>query len=47
MVLQEELKTLPIGEVWEEYCRQCNVPGDGQWFADVKKYEDEVLSKRA
>ena len=46
IVLQEELKTLPLGEVWDEYCRRCGVPVDGQWFAEVKKYEDEVLSKR-
>lgn len=46
MVVQEELKTMPFGEVWTEYCRQCGVPADGHWFASVKKYEDEVLSKR-
>lgn len=46
MVCQEELKTLPFGEVWAEYCRQCGVPDDGEWFQDVKRYEAEVLSKR-
>ena len=46
MVLQEELKTMPFGDVWEEYCRVCGAPADGQWFAEVKKYEEEVLSKR-
>ena len=46
MVLQEELKLYPLGAVWEEYCVQCGVPGDGEWFAEVKKYEDEVLAKR-
>ncbi len=46
MVLQEELKTMPFGEVWEEYCRICGKPADGEWFADVSRYENEVLSKR-
>ena len=46
MVLQEEMKTMPFGEVWESYCRQCGVPADGEWFCQVKKYETEVLSKR-
>lgn len=46
MVIQEELKTLPFGEVWDEYCIRCQKPLDGEWFADVKKYENEELSKR-
>lgn len=46
MVRQEELKTLPFGDVWNEYCVECGVPVDGAWFDEVKKYEDEVLSKR-
>ena len=46
MVRQEELKTMPFGEVWTEYCSRCGVPADGQWFASVKQYENEVLSKR-
>ncbi len=46
MVMQEEMKTMPFGEIWEEYCRQCGAPLDGQWFSVVKEYEAEVLSKR-
>ena len=46
MVIQEELKTMPFGEIWDEYCRSCGKPVDGQWFAEVEKYEAEVLSKR-
>ena len=46
LVRQEEMKTMPFGEIWEEYCRVCGVPGDGQWFDTVKKYENEVLTKR-
>ena len=46
MVRQEELKTMPFGEVWEQYCRECGTPADGEWFPVVKQYENEVLSKR-
>ena len=46
MVRQEELKTMPFGEIWEQYCRECGVPADGEWFAAVQRYENEVLSKR-
>ncbi|MBO4853728.1 MAG: L-rhamnose isomerase [Oscillospiraceae bacterium] len=46
MVVQEELKTLPFGEVWNEYCRRCGKSEDNQWFAKVADYENAVLSKR-
>ena len=46
MVCSEELKTMPFGEIWEEYCRVCGAPADGQWFPLVKKYETDILSKR-
>ncbi len=46
MVLQEELKTMPFGDVWEEYCKVCGKPVDGQWFPEIEKYEADVLSKR-
>ncbi len=46
MVRQEELKTMPFGAVWEEYCRECKVPADGEWFESVKQYEKDILSKR-
>jgi L-rhamnose isomerase len=46
MVVQEEMKTMPFGEILAEYCRECGAPEDGQWFAQVKQYETEVLSKR-
>ena len=46
MVQQEDIKMLPFGEVWNEYCRQCGAPVDGQWFDEVKAYEEKVLSRR-
>ncbi len=46
MVVSEELKTMPFGDVWQKYCEECGVPGDGEWFCEIKKYEQEVTSKR-
>ena len=45
MVLQEESKTLPYGDVWEEYLRRNGMEGD--WFASVCGYEKKVLEERA
>lgn len=47
MMLQEELKLYPIGDVWNHFCEECGVPEGGDWFAEVKRYENEVLAKRA
>ena len=46
LVQQEELKTMPFGEIWAEYCRVCGAPEDGAWLPLVKQYEADVLSKR-
>mgnify|MGYP005755736093 CR=1 FL=1 len=46
MMMQEEVKTLPFGDVWAEYCERCGVAGDKSWFEEIKKYEADVLSKR-
>ncbi len=47
MVMQEEIKTLPFGEVWAEYLRRNGIADDASWFEEIEKYEKEVLSKRA
>ena len=46
LVRQDELKTLPFGEVWNEYCRRCGVPEDGAWLGAVQEYEKKVLVNR-
>ena len=46
MVMQEELKTFPFGDVWTKYCEECGVPADKNWFAEVERYEKEVLLNR-
>ena len=46
LALQEELKTLPWGEVWNEYLKRQGMVSDAEMFEEIKKYEKEVLSKR-
>ena len=46
MAMQEEIKLYPLGDVWNYFCEINGVPAKEDWFAEVKKYEDEVLSKR-
>ena len=46
LALQEELKTLPWGEVWNEYLKRQGMVSDAEMFQDVRKYEQEVLLKR-
>ena len=45
MLLQEEVKMLPFGDVWEMYCELCGTSERG-WFEEVRKYEKEVGLKR-
>ena len=44
MAVSEEMKTYPFGDVWNYYCEECGIPAD--WFAEIEKYEEEVLLKR-
>ncbi len=46
MMLTEELKTYPFGDIWEHYCESEGVPAGAEWFDEVKKYEEDILSKR-
>jgi L-rhamnose isomerase len=46
LALLEDLKTMPIGAIWNYYCRKKNTPLDIEWTEEVKKYEKEVLVKR-
>ncbi|TVQ37493.1 MAG: L-rhamnose isomerase [Spirochaetaceae bacterium] len=45
--LLEEAKTLPIGAVWDEYCRRSGVPVGGSWMDEVAAYERSVLRDRS
>jgi L-rhamnose isomerase len=46
LAMLEELKTLPMGAVWDYYCLTNNVPIGAAWLADITRYETEVLAKR-
>ena len=46
LALQEELKTLPWGEVWDEYLKRQGMVSDAKMYQEIKEYEDKVLSKR-
>ncbi len=46
LMLQEELKLYPFGDVWNYFCEINNVPAKDDWFAVVQEYEKNVLAKR-
>ena len=39
LALQEELKTLPWGEVWDEYLKHQGMVSDAQMFLELRQYE--------
>ena len=45
MMLQEEMKTLPYGDVWEEYLSRNHFAGS-DWFEAVRDYENKILKER-
>lgn len=47
LALMEEQKALPWAAVWDYVCMKHGVPVGEAWLADVKKYEADVLLKRA
>ena len=46
LAAQEDLKTLPFGDVWAAYCEKQGVPADGAWYPQVAQYEQTVLKAR-
>ena len=44
MYLQEEMKTMPFGDIWNEFLTREGVVAN--YLAEIKDYEREVLSKR-
>jgi L-rhamnose isomerase len=47
IALQERLKTMPLGAVWDYYCLQEGVPAEDEIYSRVTAYEKDVLSSRA
>ena len=45
-MLQEELKTMPFGAVWDRFCESCGAPVRSAWYEKVQAYEKDVLVKR-
>jgi L-rhamnose isomerase len=46
LALLEELRTQPLGAVWDELCRRAKVPAGLAWIDEIEKYENDVLRKR-
>ena len=46
LAVLEDLKTAPVGAVWEKFCNDQGVPGDFKWTKDVLDYELDILNKR-
>ncbi len=46
LALIEELKSMPFGAVWDQYCAVNDVPSGTRWIEQVKTYEREILSRR-
>jgi L-rhamnose isomerase len=47
LALQEEIKGLPWGAVWDHYCETADVPVGARWLDEVREYERSVLSTRS
>jgi L-rhamnose isomerase len=47
LALLEELKSLPFGAIWDEYCRRQDTPVGFAWLGEVKRYERDVLAQRS
>lgn len=46
MMMQEELKCYPFGDVWNYFCEINGTAAKEDWFEEIVKYEEDVLSKR-
>jgi L-rhamnose isomerase len=46
LALLEELKTMPLGALWDFNCMRSGVPVGQAWLDSVRMYEKEVLSVR-
>ena len=46
LAMLEDLKTMPLGSVWNYHCLQSDAPPDGAWMPEIRQYEKDVLSRR-
>lgn len=46
LALLEECKSLPFGAIWDTWCARSGVPQGMAWLDEIRRYENEVLSRR-
>lgn len=46
LALQEEIKSLPWGVVWEEYCKRMQAFKEDEWYDLVMQYEKKIAQER-
>jgi L-rhamnose isomerase len=46
LALLEELKTMPLGSVWDYHCLESGVPVGDVWISKVLQYEKNILENR-
>ncbi len=47
LVIQEELKTMPYGAIWDQYCLEAGVPVGFELIKELKNYENIILPARS
>ena len=46
MASQEDMKVMPFGDIWNEYCLRCGAPRDGEWYETIMDHEKKILEVR-
>ncbi|MEI6579815.1 MAG: L-rhamnose isomerase, partial [Eubacteriales bacterium] len=46
LVMSEDLKAYPFGDIWTAFCKQQKVQPREDWLNTIEQYEKDVLSKR-
>ncbi len=44
--LMDEMRTAPVGAVWDRYCLQKGVPAGNRYMEDIARYERDVMAAR-
>ncbi len=44
MYLNEKLKTMPVGDIWEEYLARQGMQDD--WFEEIEKFDNQIRKER-
>ena len=46
LAILDEMKAMPLGDVWNYHCARSNVPTGADWIGEIEAYEQAVQSKR-